>query len=63
MQTKIANFISGGAVDEAKLILAFEKTNPSTTDRIIFNTGVSLSNATNETFGTRGISGWGNNTW
>ncbi len=49
-QIKIANLISGGAVDEARAILAFEKTNPSTTDRIIFNTGVSLSNAANETF-------------
>ena len=50
MQTKIANLLSGGAVDEARAILAFEKTNPSTTDGIIFNTGVSLSNAANETF-------------
>ena len=58
---KIANLISGGAVDEARAILAIDKMYaPGSIEKIGAMMSISLRNATNETFGARGISGWGN---
>lgn len=51
---------SGGAVDEARAILAFEATNPSFGEKMLFRTGIALQNSTAETFGTRGLGAWGN---
>ena len=59
---KIANLLSGGAVDEARAILAIDKMYaPGSIEKIGAMMSISLRNATNETFGARGISGWGNN--
>ena len=60
-QIKIANLISGGAVDEARAILEIDKMYaPGSIEKIGAMMSISLRNATNETFGARGISGWGN---
>ena len=58
--TKFVNFISGGAIDEARAILAFEATNPSFGEKIMFRTGIALQNSTAETFGAKGLGAWGN---
>ena len=59
--TKLANFISGGAVDEAREILAIDKMHaPGSTEKIGAMMAISLRNSTNETFGARGTSGFGN---
>ena len=61
-QIKIANLISGGAVDEARAILEIDKMYaPGSIEKIGAMMSISLRNATNVTFGARGISGWGNN--
>ena len=60
-QIKIANLISGGAVDEARAILEIDKMYaPGSIEKIGAMMSISLRNATNETFGARGISGWRN---
>ena len=54
MQTKIANLLSGGAVDEARAILAIDKMYaPGSIEKIGAMMSISLRNATNETFGAR----------
>lgn len=58
--TKLINAFSGGAIDEARAILAFEATNPSFGEKMIFRTGLSLQNSTAETFGAKGLGAWGN---
>lgn len=49
--TKIINALSGGAVDDARAILAFEATNPSTMDRSMFHMGLNARDVKSEFMG------------
>ncbi|MDY6024898.1 MAG: hypothetical protein SPI78_01450, partial [Bergeyella zoohelcum] len=49
--TEFTNFISGGAVDDARAMLAFEATNPSTMDRAMFHVGLNARDVKREFIG------------
>ncbi|SSZ47239.1 RHS repeat domain-containing protein [Bergeyella zoohelcum] len=49
--TEFTNFISGGAVDDARAMLAFEATNPSTMDRAMFHVGLNARDVKREFMG------------
>ena len=59
--TKFVNAFSGGAVNEARELLAIDKMHPpGSIERMGALVSISLRNSANETFGARGTSGFGN---